>query len=205
MKKVYLVRHGQTDWNLEGRTQGSKDSNLTALGIKQVETLEGYFKHVQLDRIYSSPLKRAHSTAQVVARSKQLDCILDSRLAEMNFGKWEGLTRGEIQSTYPDISKTWMKEPHLAIIPDGETMEIAQKRIVEFVDDKIIDGSKDTILIVSHGIIIRLLLLNILSMDLKHYYKLKQNNCSINLIEFGERGPALVKYNDTCHIDKIVI
>ena len=68
----------------------------------------------------------------------------------------------------------------------------------------ITESNKNTILVVSHGTIIRLLLLNILSMDLKHYYKLKQNNGAINLIEFRNYGPVLIKYNDTCHMDIII-
>lgn len=201
MKRVYLVRHGQTDWNLQGRTQGSKDSNLTALGLRQVESLGQYFKNIDLDEIYSSPLKRAYSTAKFIGNMKNLTCNLDSRLEEMNFGKWEGMTHREIQDTYPKISEIWRRQPHLAVIPEAETMEKAQKRIVEFIDDKIIPSKENTILLVSHGIIIRLLLLKMLSMDLKHYYKLRQNNCSINLIELNEGQASLVKYNDTCHIE----
>lgn len=204
MKRLYLVRHGQTSWNLEGRTQGNRDSNLTPLGIKQAKKLGEYFKNIELDEIYCSPLERSYLTAQIIANIKNLDCKLDNRLVEMNFGEWEGLTRPEIKNNYPESFRTWMEEPHLANIPAGETIEIAQKRIVEFVNSKIIGSNKNTILVVSHGAIIRLLLLNVLSMDLKHYFKLKQSNGSVNLIEFRHYGPVLIKYNDTCHMDIII-
>lgn len=204
MKRLYLVRHGQTSWNLEGRTQGNKDSSLTPLGIEQAKKLGEYFRNIELYEIYCSPLKRAYSTAQIIANIKNLDYKLDSRLVEMNFGEWEGLTRLEIKKKYPNGFKTWMEEPHLTNIPAGETIEIAQRRIVEFVNSTIMESNKDTILVISHGTIIRLLLLNVLSMDLKHYYKLKQSNGSINLIEFRHYGPVLIKYNDTCHMDIII-
>lgn len=204
MKRLYLVRHGQTSWNLEGRTQGNKDSSLTPLGIEQAKKLGEYFRNIELNEIYCSPLERAYSTAQIIANIKNLDYKLDSRLVEMNFGEWEGLTRLEIKKKYPNGFKTWMEEPHLTNIPAGETIEIAQRRIVEFVNSTIMESNKDTILVISHGTIIRLLLLNILSMDLKHYYKLKQSNGSINLIEFRHYGPVLIKYNDTCHMDIII-
>lgn len=203
MKKLYLVRHGQTTWNLESRTQGGKDSNLTDLGLKQAERLGEYFRNVKLDEIYSSPLKRAHSTAKIIADIKGLECKLDPRLVEMNFGEWEGLTTAEIEQNYPENFKTWREEPHMAQIPKGETIEIAQRRMVEFVDT-IMESDKENILVVSHGTIIRLLLLHILSMDLRHYYKLKQDNCAINLIEFKGHEPVLIKYNDTCHLDIII-
>jgi len=203
IKTLYLVRHGQTSWNLEGRTQGSKDSNLTPLGLKQAEQLGQRLNKVQLDAIYCSPLNRAYSTAQIIAKMQKLDCILDDRLVEMNFGLWEGLTSVEIEKNYPDGYKTWREEPHIAEIPSGETIEIAQRRMIEFVNDRIIKSDKETFLIVSHGTTIRLLLLHLLSMDLRHYYKLKQNNCALNLVEFKHHGPVLIKYNDTCHLDII--
>ncbi|MDI9475894.1 MAG: histidine phosphatase family protein [Natronincolaceae bacterium] len=204
MKKLYLVRHGQTLWNLEGKTQGSKNSGLTPLGFEQAKKLGEYFRDIELGEIYCSTLQRAYSTAQIIADIKNLDCKLDSRLVEMNFGEWEGLTRPEIKKRYPDDFRTWMEKPHLANIPSGETIEIAQKRMVDFVDDKIIKSDKDTILVVSHGTVIRLLLLSVLSMDLKHYYKLKLSNGSVNLVEFRYYGPVLIKYNDTCHMDIII-
>lgn len=204
IKRLYLVRHGQTSWNLEGRTQGNKDSNLTPLGLEQAELLGQRLSKVQLDAIYCSPLKRAYSTAQVIANMQNLDCILDNRLMEMSFGEWEGLTHAEIEQNYPENFKSWRKEPHIAKIPKGETIEIAQKRMVEFVNDRIIESNNNTFLIVSHGTTIRLLLLHLLSMDLMHYYKLKQDNCAINLIEFRHHGPVLLKYNDTCHLDIII-
>jgi len=203
IKRLYLVRHGQTSWNLEGKTQGSKDSTLTPLGIKQAEMLGQRLNKIQLDTIYSSPLKRAQSTAQIIANMQNIDCILDDRLVEMNFGEWEGLTNFDIEKNYPDNFKTWRDNPHIAKIPNGETIEIAQRRMIEFTNN-IMESDYENILVVSHGTTIRLLLLYILSMDLQHYYKLKQDNCAINLIEFKHHGPVLIKYNDTCHLDIII-
>ncbi len=204
MKRLYLVRHGQTSWNLEGRTQGSKNSDLTRLGIEQAKKLGEYFKNIELDRIYSSPLERAYSTARIIAGIKNLNCKLDSRLVEMNFGEWEGLTRTKIKEIYPDDFRAWIEKPHLANIPSGESIEAAQKRIVEFVNDEIIQSDESTTLVVSHGTLIRLFLLAALSMDLEHYYRLKSHNGSFNLIEFRDYGPVLVKYNSTCHMDIII-
>ncbi len=204
MKRLYLARHGQTLWNLEGRTQGSKDSALTPLGIEQAKKLGEYFRNIELDMIYCSPLERAYLTAQVIADAKHLDCKPDNRLVEMDFGKWEGLTRAEIQENYPDEFKTWLEMPHLAEMPEGETPRAAQKRMIEFINSKIMNSSKNTILVVSHGIVIRLLLLDILCMNLKDFYKLNQRNCSVNLIEFRHYGPVLIKYNDTCHMNTTI-
>ncbi len=203
IKKLYLVRHGQTKWNLESRTQGTKNSDLTSLGFKQAKILGERLKNIKIDAIYSSPLERAASTAQIVANMKNIEYTLDDRLKEMSFGEWEGLTSKEIEENYPENFKIWREQPHLVNIPKGEKIEVAQRRMVEFIDT-IINSDNETALIISHGTTIRLLLLHILSMDLNHYYKLKQDNCAINLIEFRSYGPVLIKYNDTCHMDIII-
>lgn len=139
----------------------------------------------------------------MIANIKNLNYILDDRLKEMNFGDWQGLTAKQIEENYPDSFRMWKEKPHLTEIPKGEKIEIAQKRMVEFTNT-ILDSDKNTTLIISHGTTIRLLLLHILSMDLSHYYKLKQDNCAINLIEFRSYGPVLLKYNDTCYMDIII-
>lgn len=203
MKKLYLVRHGQTTWNLEKRTQGNKDSDLTPLGIKQAEILSHRLQNIELDAIFCSPLKRAYLTAEIIAKKQNIEYTLDDRLREINFGLWEGLTEEEIIQNYPDNFKLWRDQPHMAEIPNGETIEIAQKRMIDFVNSNILESDKKSFLVVSHSVTIRLLLLHILSMDLKHYYKLKQDNCAINLIELRTNGPVLIKYNDTCHMDEI--
>ncbi len=203
IKKLYLVRHGQTLWNLEGRTQGSKDSELTSLGLRQAEMLGNGLRKTRFDAIYSSPLKRALLTAEVISKMQNIEYTLDDRLVEMNFGEWEGLTTLEIEKSYSDNFRIWREEPHNAIIPKGESIEIAQRRMIEFVNECIMASSDENILVVSHSTTIRLFLLHILSMDLRHYYKLKQDNCAINLIEFRNHGPVLRKYNDTCHMDII--
>lgn len=203
IKTLYLARHGETTWNLERRTQGSKNSKLTSLGLKQAERLGQRLRDVEIDAIYCSPLERAQSTAKIIANMRNMDCILDDRLVEMNFGEWEGLTSIEIEKKYPNDYKTWREEPHMAKIPSGETIEIAQKRMINFVKDRIVNSDKETFLMISHGTTIRLLLLHLLSMDLMDYYKLRQNNCALNTIEIKDHGPVLVKYNDTCHLDII--
>lgn len=195
------MRHGQTSWNLEKRTQGGKDSDLTTLGIQQAESLSKKLENIKLNSIYASPLKRAYTTAEIIAKNQNLSCILDDRLVEMNFGDWEGLTHEQIKKSYPEEFKIWRSEPHMATIPNGETISIVQERMVAFLNDIIIKSGDENILVVSHSATIKLLLLHILSMDLNHYYNLQQDNCAINLITFKPYGPVLVKYNDICHMD----
>jgi probable phosphoglycerate mutase len=201
MKKIILVRHGETAWNLEGRTQGRKDSCLTEKGLYQAKLLGKRLKGEAVDLIYSSSLARARSTAQIIGEELSLDCHIREDLAEMGFGLWEGLTSNEIISKYPLESKAWHTTPHLLCVPEGEKLEIAQERISKAMEKIIMASGDKNTLVVSHGIIIKLYLLSFLNMSIADIYKLRQDNCSINVIEFGKRGPVLAKYNDTSYMD----
>ncbi|KAB3524952.1 histidine phosphatase family protein [Alkaliphilus serpentinus] len=204
MSKIILVRHGETMWNTEGRTQGRKDSSLTEKGLKQAFYLGQRLKRENIDVMYTSPLKRAKSTAEIIGNIINIEPILEAGLAELGFGAWEGLTVKEIQEGYPDTLKAWHTAPHTAIIPEGEGLETGQARVSTSINEIIKESEGKNILLVSHGSIIKLYLLYFLNMDLADYYRLRLDNCSINIIEFKTRGPVLIKYNDVSFMDIIL-
>ncbi len=200
MKRIYIVRHGETEWNLRGKTQGIKDSKLTQLGRQQGGLLASRLLDENIGVIYSSMLKRASSTAKIINKKLKLPLYYNVNLNEINFGLWEGLTNNQIIKKYPKEFQLWREAPQKVRIPNGEELSTAQKRIVAFVDLLIEDCNINRILLVSHSSIIKLLLLNILGMNLSGYYRLKIENASLNIIEFRHYGPLLLNYNDTYHI-----
>lgn len=200
MKKLYIARHGETDWNLQGRTQGIKDSELTELGLQQADLLAGRLIDENIEVIYSSCLSRAKSTASIISNRVNVPYFCNEDLNEINYGRWEGLTSQEIKGLYPNELKKWRNEPHNACIPEGEKLLAVQERIVNFFERLINNSFHANILVVSHSTIIKLLLLHILGMELCSYYRLKQQNCSLNIISFENYGPVLLKYNDQCHL-----
>lgn len=201
MKKLYIVRHGETNWNLKGKTQGIKNSILTEKGLLQAQLLAMKLKHKNIQDIYSSDLSRAKSTAAIISKVLEIPYSYSKDLKEVNFGKWEGLTNEEIMKKYPNEFERWHSKPHRFWAPEGESLKDAQERIVKFIGNLLINSQEDNLLIVSHSSIIKLFLLHILNMDLCDFYKLKQDNCCINIIGFGNYGPVLLKYNDTCDIN----
>ncbi|SES69366.1 probable phosphoglycerate mutase [Natronincola peptidivorans] len=200
MKKIYIVRHGETNWNLEGKTQGKKDSKLTELGYLQTQKLAHRLSEEKIEVIYSSNLVRAKSTAIMISKQLNVPYYYEENLAEMDFGEWEGLTNDEIIKLYPDKYNGWRMKPHEVCIPRGESLIAAQKRIVSFFEELIKTTNYNKILLISHSTINKLLLLYILGMNLSNYYILKQDNCCINILSFGKYGPRLLNYNDTCYI-----
>ena len=197
---IYLVRHGQTNWNILGKTQGHGDSNLTKKGREQAIQLADSMIKYPIDYIYSSELGRAIETAQIIGDKLNLDVVSTPALKEMGFGKWEGLLIKEIQEHYSDIYKTWRNEPHLAQIPEGETLHIIKERTDKFlkeINDKY-DGKH--IVLVTHSVTARVILLSLLNSSLENIYKISQSNTALNIIEFRDYGPVVIKMNDTSHI-----
>lgn len=150
--KLYLIRHGQTDWNIQGKIQGSHDIPLNETGRKQAESVAKGMESRPVARIFSSTLKRAAETAEEIARIQEVEITYMKELIEVEFGKWEGLTWDEIQREYPAEFERWSLNPVDVAPPGGETQTQVMKRCVSVVEEilKRTNGREDTA-IVSHG------------------------------------------------------
>ena len=120
MTTIYLARHGETDWNVQNRWQGHADPPLNARGRTQARDLSARLASVLFDAVYSSDLRRARQTAEIVAFGRGMSVFPDRRLREIDVGSWQGLTRDEIAERFPDGSR-----------PDGETLEAFRRRVLE--------------------------------------------------------------------------
>lgn len=152
---IYITRHGQTKWNVEKRMQGWKDSPLTELGIQQAKWLEERLKDTKLDVIYSSPINRALSTAQIVNNKRHIPIYTDLRLREINMGIWEGLTQDEIEELYGEELYNFWNAPKSYKPYDGETFCQVIQRTEEFIKEIISGNIGKDILIVTHTIALK--------------------------------------------------
>ena len=195
----YIIRHGETNWNILGKTQGHGNSNLTSKGKEQASTLAKSMNKYPIDYIYTSDLGRAVETANIIADELKLEAIETPALREMGFGVWEGLLINEIKKDYDDIYKSWRNTPHLAEIPGGETLQIIQQRVDNFIKDLNEKYDNKHIVLVSHSVTVRVILLSCLASSLKNIYRIKQDNTALNIVEFRNYGPVVIKMNDTSH------
>jgi broad specificity phosphatase PhoE len=156
--KLVVVRHGQTDWNAEDRYQGQLDIPLNDTGRRQADALKQQLSGMRFDAAYSSPLRRAFETAQIIV--SELEVVSDERLAEIHHGEWQGRTRSEIAREWPDAWDRWSREPHGFTPPGGEAASRVRARVEDFL--KTVQGT--TILCVSHGFVIQTFL-SILNSD----------------------------------------
>jgi glucosyl-3-phosphoglycerate phosphatase len=155
LRRLILLRHGQTDFNVDGRMQGHIDSHLTDAGHEQAAEAAPVLASLAPDRLVSSDLRRAVDTAEVVGAACGLPVKFDSRLRETHLGLWQGHTVAEIERDYPGATATWRSDPGWAP-PEGESRidVVARSRPVvdeldaEFADS---DGVSETVLLVAHG------------------------------------------------------
>lgn len=199
---LYLIRHGQTDWNRERRCQGFTDRELNATGRMQAEALARHFSATAIEAVFSSTLKRASETARIIARYHDAPVQQSDAFRELNQGQFEGLTLAELFSQHAEFLERWVRDPADLVLPGGESMRGVQERAWARLSEIIDAYPSGNVILVSHNLCILALLCRILDLDLSHFRRMRQDESAVNLIEFGERWPqpVIARLNDTSHL-----
>ena len=203
MITLYLVRHGESVYNAEGRIQGHQDVGLSELGIRQAELIADRLASVEFDAVYSSDLVRASATAEIIAARHDLPVQTTPLLREAMLGVIEGLTRAEVDERYPAGVHIWRERPLSARPPGAESVVDLIERARAFLEEtlpKHPDGSR--LLIVGHGGSLRGVIIAGLDLSAEFYHRMHFSNANLSIIELGER-PAFRLFNDTCHLDSM--
>ncbi len=156
--QLYLVRHAQTDWNVEGRYQGQADLPLNATGRAQAAELSQELSGLAFTAAYSSDLRRARETAEILAAPRGLRVQLDRRLREISLGVWEGQLATDIPSLYPAEWAERLRDPLNARAPGGESVAEVARRTAEAATAIARAHPADLVLVVSHGVALATLL-----------------------------------------------
>lgn len=201
MTRLLLVRHGETDWNREGRWQGHVGPGINALGARQAEAAAGRLAgERRVQAVYTSDLERAAETAAVIGRRLGLEPIVDVRLREVDVGAWAGLTRRDVADADPDAYALWTRAANEGY-PGGETFEQLERRSIEAVDDiagAVPDGAA---VVVCHGGTIRAVVGAALQLPSSRRGQLATGrNGSISVLETRVWGLVLVAYNEAGHL-----
>lgn len=201
MQKIFLVRHGETEWNLEMRFQGWENIPLNEKGIREAELLAQRLKKERIAAVYSSPLSRALKTAQIIALMHGLEPSIVEGLREISFGKWEGKTFGEMDDRDKDALLRWLNNPEENLIPEGETFKQFRERVLNSYYELINDRKQEDFLIVTHGGAIKVLVASTLHIPFSYLGRLKISPGSLTSILYDDyRNPYLDLFNDTCHL-----
>ena len=202
--RLLLIRHGETNWNKMGRFQGTIDIELTEEGKNQAILLSKRLKN-KFDYIYTSPLKRARETAEILTDSSNKDLNIVENMKEINFGSWEGLTIKEIREKYNDEFNKWKIDAQEGKIVGGEfSLKNASIRGTKCILDIVNKHRGQTIAVVAHGGIIKASLIGLFDWDMTMYHKTVLGNTSITEIIFtDDLKTVLMKLNDTTHLKSL--
>jgi alpha-ribazole phosphatase/probable phosphoglycerate mutase len=199
--RVFLIRHGETQWNRDSRIQGKSDVPLSDNGIRQAEALSRRLAGQDFAAVFSSDLSRARETAAIIARPHNQPVRVLSDLQELNFGYWEGMTVEDVRRQYSQESSAWWANPLETRIPGGENLAELAERSVRAIKTIIERYPRQQVVVVAHGGTIRSIVGTVLGLDLNQYWRLRQDNASLSIIEFyqWEKG-IIMLYNDVSHL-----
>ena len=204
MTLIILVRHGQTEWNRKERFRGRADIPLNQSGLDQAEATAAWIAaRWQPVAIYASPLSRAMQTAQAAARYFELPVQPLPGLIDIDYGEWQGLTPEEAEQGWQEQVSNWYQAPEKALIPKGETLQNLRTRLMDTLNGLCAKHPQETILVVGHTVVNRVLLLGVLGLGNDRFWRIRQDTCAINLIEWDSKEYTLVSMNDTCHLVKL--
>jgi len=201
--RIILARHGETDWNVEGRYQGRGfDIPLSLSGRAQALAMAARLAQVPFTRAICSPLLRARQTAEVALGARSADLLTDPDLMEIGHGEWEGRLDAEIRTEYAELCQAWRTSPHLVTLPGGESLqEVLARAWPAFCRACEGLGKDDTALIVSHDGVNRVLLCRVLGLPLERVWSFRQAPTCLNLLEGPEPDElAVVRLNDAAHL-----
>lgn len=191
MTELWLVRHGQTDWNLEGRFQGQSDALLNGEGVLQAENLADQLIHAgRFDAIFTSDLLRAARTAEIIAGRLNLPVQVDHRLREVNQGEWEGMLIRDIVNTYRNIWEERRANPEMARAPGGESVVEVSVRMIQAADEISCRHPAGRVLVVSHGLALATLVCAARDIPLADVYSHILNNAEPEIVTWRCNGFA---------------
>lgn len=204
MTTLYITRHGETEWNTEGRMQGWNDSPLTELGISQAQWLYQRLKDMNFDAIYSSPAGRAYKTAEILKGKKNTEIIAHDALREINLLQWEGLDQEAIKEIDGEQFYNFWKAPHLYKPITGEDFMQLQNRVTNGIREIVKKHKNETILIVTHTMTLKALIAGIENKPISTIWDppfIKQT--SLTILEIDEDITNLKMYADDSHHKEI--
>ncbi|MBP6332610.1 MAG: histidine phosphatase family protein [Aminivibrio sp.] len=202
MKRIFLVRHGETDWNREGRFQGQMDISLNGTGLGQARSVAEALKDVPPDRIVASPLSRARETARPLEELTGLRAELCGGLIEIAHGLWEGRAAPEVEAEWPGMLETWHSRPERVVMPGGESLADVQNRACPALL-RIAEGTGENIAVFTHDAVLKVLLMNVLDCSLSSFWRFQLANGSITLLELSAMGWRIPLMGEAGHLGSV--
>ena len=203
MGRLYMVRHGESEWNVQGRIQGHADVDLTDRGRQQARVLARRLSGVAFDAAYSSDLNRSRETAQIILGDSSTPLQATDRIREYHKGVFQGLTVHEYMRRYPDLYQASLVNDLDFAPTGGETIRQTSSRMAAFVSDLKRQHQDETVLVVGHGGSLRSAVVAIMDLPLEANWKFVMGNCSLSVFDIYSNNAVMRLYNDTSHLNGV--
>ena len=197
---VLLIRHGQTDPNIQNIYAGRSDEDLNDTGYTQARRLSSRLAGLPFSAVFTSPLRRTCTTASILAEPHHLEPRVSDDLNEIRLGDWEGLQMDEVKRRWPELWLQSRTDPSEITLPNGESFRQVTERAVEAFKTIVEANHSGDIAIVTHDIIIRVLVAYVLGVSNSIYRKIEIQNTSLSMIRVADGKAQLVTLNDTSHL-----
>ena len=198
--KVYVVRHGQTAWNLEEVFRGRADIPLDDTGKKEVHLAGAALKHETIHAVYSSPLSRSMETAENIAKFQDVDVAPLDAIIDISYGDWEGKPLAEVQENFPQLYERWLKAPHKVRFPNGETLAEVGGRAMNAVKQLVARHKDENIALVAHRVPNKVICCALIGIDLSNFWRIQQDTASTNLFTYKDDQWIVSYLNDTSYL-----
>ena len=204
MSRIFLIRHGETEWNRRQIFRGISDVPLNENGRSQAAALGRRFACVSLRSVYTSKLSRSLETAKAVAgrRDDANAVTVDEGLTDIHRGAWEGVSHDEVKKKYPELYAKWFQSPHEVCFPGGESLQEVQQRAWRSFEAIRCSAECSDVAIVAHHVVLRTILCGFFGLDLTHFRQFELHPASVSEMVLEQGTWVLCRLNDTSHLDK---
>ena len=200
MGKLFIVRHGETVWNQEGRIQGHTDVSLSKQGLEQAQLLAKRLKSIRVDAAYASDLCRASVTASVILEGRDVPIFPSAALREYHKGAFEGMTEPELRAKFPTEYPGYIAKD-LDYAPEGgeSTRQVSARMtaVINEIKERHLD---DTVLVVGHGGSLRAAMMALLGMPMDANWRFVFGNCTLTIVDTYHDNAVLRLFNDGSHL-----
>ena len=200
MTELILIRHGETDWNVQGRFQGQIDVPLNALGQRQAQRMAERMARERVDVLYCSDLLRTRQTAEPAARKLQLQAAPDAGLREQHFGILEGLSFDEVQARHPRQLADWLLYDPDYALPEGESVRSFHARVVGAVQALAARHAGQTLAVVTHGGVLDMVFRTVHGLPLQGPRNCPIPNAGLNRLRVEGDTIEIVSWADDAHL-----
>jgi broad specificity phosphatase PhoE len=205
MTTLIFIRHGETAWSKGKKhtVRGRIDLPLNKIGEEQATVVAEQLSKENISTVYSSPLKRAVKTAEKVAKPHGIKEIEHIGFIDLDFGSWQGRLHKDLVEEFPRMYNKWLARPDKMVFPHGETLQAVYDRVSETLTDLIKKHKNETIVIVSHGVVLKVVLCYINQVGINKFWDFDVDNCTITKVKYKKGKFEIETMNDSKHLSNI--